>query len=134
MTVMSPRSSALMVLASIPLANIYRPHSILMTLAPQGPPHDSPMSYYCVPILSRCYHVPLRSSLSVNNCPCLHPLLLSCSSDIMFLCYHVSFNILFLCYHVYLPCMYHSVETWLHPWLTVKPVGCTLAPLYSPCI
>jgi hypothetical protein len=27
-----------------------------------------------------------------------------------------------------------SVETCLHPWLTVKPVGCTLASLYSPCI
>jgi hypothetical protein len=25
------------------------------------------------------------------------------------------------------------VETCLHPWLTVKPVGCTLASLYSPC-
>jgi hypothetical protein len=26
------------------------------------------------------------------------------------------------------------VETRLHPWLTAKPVLCTLAPLYSPCI
>jgi hypothetical protein len=26
------------------------------------------------------------------------------------------------------------VEICLHPWLGVKPVGCTLASLYSPCI
>jgi hypothetical protein len=26
------------------------------------------------------------------------------------------------------------VETWLHPWLMVKPVGCTVPPLYTPCI
>jgi hypothetical protein len=26
------------------------------------------------------------------------------------------------------------VETWLHPWLTVKPVGCTVPPLYTPCL
>ncbi len=27
---------------------------------------------------------------------------------------------------------YHpSVEIWLHPWLTVKPVGCIVSPLYT---
>jgi hypothetical protein len=26
------------------------------------------------------------------------------------------------------------VETWLQPWLMVKPVGCTVSPLYSPCM
>jgi hypothetical protein len=26
------------------------------------------------------------------------------------------------------------VDTWLHPWWMVKPVGCTAPPLYTPCI
>ncbi len=29
--------------------------------------------------------------------------------------------------------LWRPVETCLHPWSTVKPVGCTLTPLYSPC-